>query len=389
MTKQAAKAKSDEPKEPSSQDELASLLAAHKEDHYNEVVPVNRLISTGSLKLDSFIKIRSGGVVRLIGKGAELGKSSEAFVLADNYMKVMPKSKTFYVKAEGRLTPEIRARSGLKFTSDPKEWKDGTVFVLSMNIFEKVAEQCETLIKKAHALGEHLCIIIDALDGLILKDDYQTKGIDGNMMVAGVPKLTKLLFRRLALPITHYDALLIITSQYTTDIKIDQRSPATPHQGSSGGGSAIMHQSDYVLEYGMRYEGDYILEDPDEKPDPIKNKILGNIAKVKIVKSATGETGNTVKVPIKRGRIGSAIWVEKEIGEMLQAYDLIKKDPDKPKSTWLYFDKAFIVEAKAEGITLVEKVNALNGLFNYIESDRQVFEWLYARFRKMLGQDEA
>lgn len=387
MTKTPTKAKPDEPKEPSSNDVLSTLMNTHKGDHYNEVVPMNRIISTGSLKLDSRVKIRSGGVVRLIGKGAELGKSRESFVLAENYMKVMPKSRTLYVKAEGRLTVEIQVASGQRFVTKPEEWVDGTIFVLCSNTFETVAAIIETMIKEMFAKGEYLCVIIDALDGLILKDDLLAKGIDGNMMVAGVPKLTKLLFRRLALPISHYDTLLILLSQYSTEIKISQYATATPHQGSSSGGSAVMHQSDYVLEYGIRNEGDYLLEDPEARVDPVKNQIVGNKAKVKIIKSATGETGNPIEIPIKRGRVGNAIWTEREIPDFLQAYQLVVKE--KPGSSWLKFDETFIKEAKAAGVTLKDKVNGLGQLNDYIESDRVVFEWLHTKFRKMLGHEEA
>src|SRR5665213_1288287 len=125
---------------PSSADLLGCLLTQHKEDHYNDVIPTNVLISTGSLKLDSYVKVRSGGVVRLTAKMPESGKTSQAFVLSDNFMKTMPKSKTLYIKAEGRLSPEIQARTGMRFVTDPTEWKAGTVFILSSNTFETVAD---------------------------------------------------------------------------------------------------------------------------------------------------------------------------------------------------------------------------------------------------------
>ena len=79
---------------PSSQDVLASILNASKSEHFAFVKSKNVIISTGSVILDSLVKVRTGGVVRLVGKGAELGKSSESFVLANNYMNTMPKSKT-------------------------------------------------------------------------------------------------------------------------------------------------------------------------------------------------------------------------------------------------------------------------------------------------------
>ena len=124
---------------PSSASVLDSMLKDGKDEHFAFVIPQNRIISTGSLKVDSVVKLRSGGVVRLLGKGAELGKTSEGFVLMANYMKVMPKAKGLYVKVEARLSPEMIARTGMRFVFTAAEWVEGTVFVLPCNIFERVA----------------------------------------------------------------------------------------------------------------------------------------------------------------------------------------------------------------------------------------------------------
>ncbi len=380
MPPKATKPEKPEAQEPSSNDMLASLMSQHKSDHYNEVEAKHVFISSGSLILDQYVKVRSGGVVRLSAKQPEAGKSSQSFVFAENYMKTMPKSKTIYVKAEGRLSPEIQARTGMRFVTNPAEWAYGTVFVLSTNVFETVADIVEKLIKDMHEKGEHLCVIIDSLDGLILKKDLEVKGIDGNVMVAGVPKLTKLLFRRLALPITHYDALLIITGQYSADIKIDPYAPSVPRLGDSSGGSSIPHQCDYILSYAPRYGGDLILEDENAKPDPVKNKIVGVWATIEVKKSATDTTGTKVKIPIKKGRVGCAIWVEKEVVDMALSFDLVKRS-----GAWFSFDAGLIKEAKEAGVTLKDKIQGLNGLYDYVENDRPVFEFLLAKFKRLLG----
>lgn len=373
-------AKENEKDEPSSNDVLDSLLTQYKGDHYNETEAKHVFVSSGSLILDQYVKVRSGGICRLTARTPEAGKSSQSFVFAENYMKVMPKSKTIYVKAEGRLSPEIQARTGMKFVTNPAEWVAGTVFVFSTNVFEVVADVVEKLIKDMHDKGEHLCVIIDSLDGLILRKDLEIKGIDGNVMVAGVPKLTKLLFRRLALPITHYDALLVITGQYSADIKIDPYAQNVPRLGDSSGGSSIPHQCDYILSYAPRYGGDLILEDENAKPDPIKNKIVGVWATIEVKKSATDTTGTKVKVPIKKGRVGCAIWVEKEVVDIALSFDLVKR-----AGSWCSFDPSLIKEAKEAGITLKEKVQGLNGVYEYVENDKAVFEFLLAKFKKALN----
>lgn len=365
----------------SSTSTLDSMLKDGKAEHFADVTPTNVIVSTGSLIVDSLVRIRSGGTVRLLGKGAELGKTSEAFVLATNYMKVMPKSKTIYVKAEARLSPEMIARTGMRFVFTAAEWVDGTVFVLPCNIFERVAEIVEGLLKNMYEQGEHLCIIIDSLDGLQLRADSQKDMWGGSEApkVAGVPLLTKLLFKRLGLPIAHYDAFLIVTSQYSVDIKLDPYSPNVPRQGSAAGGNAAAHQADYVFEYAPRFAGDLILENPKEKPDWQKNRIIGVYATIDIKKSGTDVTGTKLRIPIRKGRVGCAIWVEKEITDMLLAWQLLAK---RGAGSWLDFSKDLIADVKAAtGVDLPEKgVNGADNAFRYLEGQPAVVAYLYSKF---------
>lgn len=361
----------------SSNNALEDLLESTKGDHYNDVIAKNLPISTGSLLLDSQITVRSGSIIRLCGAGAELGKTSEAFVLAANFHKVFPKSKTIYIKAEARLSIEMQKRSGHTFVTSPKDWTYGTIFVWSVNYFETIASGLETLLKKMQELGEQLCIIWDSLDGTILKSDAE-KNVWGSesVKVAGVPLLSKLLFKRFALPLTHYDALMIVTSQYSANIKIDPYAKDVPRQVEGSGGSAIGHQSDYVLYYCPRYQGDYILEDPDAKPDPVKNKTLGVFATIDIRKSGTDVTGTKIKIPIARKRVGSAIWVEKEVVDMAMQLGQLTR-----KGAWYSFSELLIGEAAKDSIEIKAQHQGMGSVYEYIENNKPVFEWLYNKFR--------
>lgn len=373
--------KKDEPKLNSS-DALRSIMndKEMKGDIYNDIVAENKLISTGSLILDSVVKIRSGMVVRLVAKQAECGKTSASFVLAENYMKTMEKSKTLFIKAEGRLSNEMKKRVGLKFVDSPDEWDYGTVYVLSCNVFETVARAILNIVKTAHECGEHICIILDSLDGLILKADLE-KGFEGNAKVAGVPLLTKLLFRHLALPIAHYDALLLVTGQYAAEIKLDPYAPNVPRQASSSGGSSIGHQSDYVLEFQPRYNGDLILENDKEKPDPIKNKILGINAKLIIRKSANDNTGIPVTYPVKKGVIGPANWIEKEVADLVVAFEMAQKS-----ASWFTFSPDILEEAKQKEVEVPEKVQGMNGIYKLLEEPK-VYEFFAAKIKEMISDE--
>jgi hypothetical protein len=362
----------------SASDALSSFLkTAH---HYNDIVPKSQIISTGSLILDCDLKIRSGMVIRLVGKGGEVGKSSQAFVFAENYMKTMPNAKTLFIKAEGRLSEEQKRRSGLTFVTEVDGWETNTVFVVCSNVAEDIFDMINNVLRNGYENGEHICFIIDSMDGLILKDDLE-KGIGGGGMVAGVPKLTKLFFRHLALPISHYDALGIMTGQYAAQIKIDTYAPSAPNQGSSSGGSAQQHQSDYVLDYQTVNQSDLILENENEKPHPFNNKIIGKYSRIKIQKSASNVSGQMYSVPIRKGAIGSKqLWVEKEITDLIVAFEIVKKS-----GSWFSFDEDTVEDARKNNIELKEKVQGLNGISKYLEENQPVYEFFYKKIKGLIN----
>jgi hypothetical protein len=371
----------DEEKKKSANAADALKLFLKESHHYNDTVPKNVPISTGSLILDSAVKVTSGMVIRLVGKGAELGKTAQSFVFAENFMETMPKSKTLFIKAEGRLSPQSMKRSGLKFVFSVDEWVDGTVFVVCGNIADDIFKLIKSTLENAHQSGEHICFIIDSMDGLILKSDFDGKEIGGDMMVAGVPKLTKLFFRHCALPISHYDSLCLITGQYAAQIKADKYSPTAPNQGSSSGGSSQQHQADYVFDYNSIRMDDYILEDPNNKtPDPVKNKIIGKFARITFRKSADDITGMTYEVPIRKGQIGKKqIWVEKEVADIMLSYHMLTKG-----GSWLTFAPEILEEAKTAGLELPEKVQGINNLYALIEENETIKDYFYAKIKKMI-----
>lgn len=377
----AAKKKDEEQISPEdvSKNVLGKLMKDGKDDHFNDATPENLLISTGSMILDEVVKIRAGSTVRMCGEGPELGKTSQCFVFARNYMETVPRSKTIFVCAESRLSPEMQARTGLKFVTDPEEWTYGTVFVLRSNIFEYIAKTIETLLKSMKDLKEqeHLCTIIDSLDGLILKADTLKEYSEGTV-VAGVPKLTKLFFRRVGLLNWAGDGLILATSQWSANIKLDPYAKSGPNQGGASNGSSAGHQSDYTFLYTQRYVKDYILEKPELPPDRIKNKTLGLYSTIEILKSATDESKTRVRIPIKKGRIGNQIWTEKEVSDLIIAYELMTKG-----GSWLTFDEKLRQSAREEGIELIEKVQGQNKLYAYLEENPPVLNWFKKKFERI------
>lgn len=358
---------------------LGSLLNGYKDSHYNFIEPKRRRIPSGSLLLDSYISLKSGSTMRVGGSQAESGKSSQCLLFAKNYMSVMEKSKTFLVNSEARLSEELQSRSGLKFVNTAEEWDYGTVFVLHSNYMETACQMLETMLKSMYEQGEYLCIIIDSIDMLTLTTNLVDKKFGENTKLAGVQFLTKELFRRIGHAINRYDALLLVTSQYSSSISADPYGPKEPPklmQGTSANG--LNHMSDYAIYYRPRYQGDFILQDENQKPDPIKNKILGVFATVEIKKSATDVTGTVIKIPIKKSKTGGGIWRSKEVGDMILSWSLATKS-----GAWISFSDSIKQQAKEEKIELREKIQGLTSLYDYLEQDEKICDWFYEKFKNL------
>ncbi len=373
-----AKIKEKEPKDTSelSKNLLGALVTGYKDTNYNHIVSTPVKFSSGSLKLDSYIKMRSGITIRM-GGPSEVGKTSQSMLFADNYMKALPKSKTIYINAEAKFGEEIQARTGMKFTEDPSNWDYGTVFVYQTNVFDTICDTLESILKQMHQNGEHLCMIIDSIDMLRLESSLNKKAGD-NKRPAGTNFLLKEMLRRLDC-IYKYNALLIIITQYAATFKADQYAKDEPHLMGGNNTHALNHQCTYALYYKPRGFKDYIKPDIEAPPDKEKNPILGVYAKILLCKTATDVTGHTIEVPIKKGRIGNCVWVEKEVVDVAMAYGLINK-----KGGWFAFDESVVSEAKNSQIELKSPIQGLDNLYDYFENNKPVFEWFLNKIKGVI-----
>ena len=135
----------------------------------------------------------------------EGGKTSEALEVAKTFFKTVPNSRALLFKAEGRLSKEIKERSGIKFVTDPKEWVDGTCFVFECNVFETVSELMKDLIQ-SNDENKRYIFILDSVDGLITKGD-KDKTLSEATKVAGGAVISSMLMKKISL------ALAIVTGK--------------------------------------------------------------------------------------------------------------------------------------------------------------------------------
>ncbi len=378
----AKKDKIEEIKEESKVNTLSAILKEHKDEHYNFQERIDWKISTGSLLLDTALGgYLSPCLLRICGNNNE-GKTPQTIEILRNFLETVPNSKGFWVIAEGRgLSKENVERCGLKFVYSAEDWKIGTVFVLESNVFElfiKCVKDC--VLNNPDNIK--YCFVVDSLDGLQLRNDRE-KEIEENNKVAGVPALSKKMLQSLSLGMFKFGHLMVLISQVTAEIKLDQYSKSPNRGGEFSGGNSLLHASDWIFEFQKTgYNDDFILDNPNGKLNDGKSKPIGKWAKVILQKSGKEESRKQkIQYPIKYGKKPSGIWLEYEICDTLLAWSLIKKGG----AGWLTLSDNLRDELKEAKIEFPEKVQGTDNLRKYLEENPETMKFLYNKLKNVLS----
>jgi RecA/RadA recombinase len=358
---------------------LDNFLKANKDDHFNFEDTVEYKVSSGSLQLDYHLAGGFGpGLHRFTGVN-EGGKTSESLQVMKNFLTGLDKSRGVYIKAEGRLGPEVKERSGVKFVFSPEEWVDGTCFVFESNVYEAAMTLIRQLITNNDDKIKY-CFIIDSVDGLIKKDDL-AKGFEESSKVAGGAVIASDFCKKTSTALGKRGHMAIFISQVRADIKLDPYSKAPVRQTTATGGNALLHFANNIMEFEPRFKGDLILKNPTVKTiDSKKNPIIGHHAKVTIKKSAHENTNMTISYPIKYGRSnGTSIWVEKEVVDLLYAWEFMQK-----KGAWIKPTEDFLDLLKENKFDFPEKIQGDNNLFKTIEDNKDLCKFLIDYFKEQI-----
>lgn len=355
----------------SSKDQIKALLASNTEEHLNNVKEVYYKVSTGSLILD--MHTDGGlmpGVHRFCGIN-EGGKTSEALEVARNFQIQIPDSKVVYVKAEGRLSKEIIERSGLSLDED--KW-----FQLESNVYEFCFDFIKSLIKENDENKRYL-FIIDSMDGLITRGDLE-KGLSDATKVAGGAVIGAAFLKRVANAMSKFGHMCIMISQVRETIKIDPYAKTTFKNTSASGGNALLHYANFIFEFEGRYQKDWILQDPDQRYDEKKNKIIGHEARITIKKSPNEKTNTCISYPIRYGRKnGNSIWREREIRDLLFENGQFIKS-----GAWVNVDPSVIKQLKEVDIECPEKFQGRDSIMTFMEGNPKFVEYWFRRFKAAL-----
>jgi RecA/RadA recombinase len=311
----------------------------------------------------------------------EGGKTSQALEVMRNFLNTVPNSKGFYIKAEGRLSPEMKERSGVKFTTSAEDWNTGTCFVFESNIYETVVDAMRSLVANNQE-GIKYYFLLDAVDGLISKVDLDKTFEDSNK-VAGGAVIAANFMKRMSIALAKRGHMAVFISQVRADIKLDPYSKAPIRQTSATGGNALLHFANWILEFEPRFGGDLILQDPNNKKiDLEKNPPIGHWAKVTVKKSPNEKTNLQIPYPIRYGRKnGSSIWIEKELVDLLYAWEFVERS-----GPWIKPSEELVELIKDTGVEVPENFQGEKALFKFIEENPILIKFLVNYFKNSINE---
>ena len=346
-------------------DQIKAYLENNKDDHYNFEEENNYVVSSGSLVLDIEMGGASRpGIIRASGV-TEGGKTSCALAFARNFQK-MDNSMVVYVKSEGRLSNEMIERAGLD--TDESKW-----FVYKSNVYESVINLMRQLVKD-NSTDTRYMFIIDSMDSLVPKADLEKPPEEANK-VAGGALLSADFLRKMALGLTTRGHICYMISQVRSKVSINPYEKTDARVTNASGGNALLHYSDWILEFQERHLKDVISTEPNGKGD-----LLGHWCKVVFRKSPNEKTGTLVRYPIKyRRKDGKSIWVEYEVVDMMLQWDMASR-----KGAWITISDEVIEKGKESGLEITKQHQGVDNLRKYFEENKEIGKFMFYDFRDTL-----
>lgn len=347
-------------------DQIQTYLEQNKDDHYNFEEERNYVVSSGSLLMD--IEMGGGigpGIIRASGI-TEGGKTSCALAFARNFQK-MDNAMVVYFKAEGRLSRDMIDRAGID--DSPEKWRE-----IKSNVYETVINLMRELVKNNDKKFKYM-FVIDSMDSLVPKADLE-KGPEEANKVAGGALLSSDFLRKMALGLSTRGHICYMISQVRSKVSINPYERTDARVTNASGGNALLHYSDWILEFQERHLKDIISSEPNGKGD-----LQGHWCKVIFKKTPNEKTGTLVRYPVRYGRRdGKSIWVEYEVVDMMLQWDMAAR-----KGAWITISDELIEEVKTEiNEDMSKQHQGLDNLKKYIEENKEIGKYLFNKFRDVL-----
>ena len=380
------------------------------------------IISTGSLIFDIFLSGGySPGMARFVAE-PEHGKTAQALTWAKNWLEYWgDKGEVHYFDVEGRLTPKKMMMNGI--TNLPRFKERFNIY--RYNVFDDISKFLYD-ITMDNPEGKHYFIVFDSLDMLITSADMD-KTFGEAEKVGAAQVMSTLLMKKVGVYMADQGHHLHILSQIRANINTSN--PNSPKTKMSGA-NALRHGADIIGEIQKNYggnEGMFIFENPKGATVKEKGNIVGHYHTVRFNKTMNEKTGQTIRIPIKRG---GGIWREREVTDLALAFGQITKkgawfdlNPEWADKIDIYVNSVIRDAAVEEGVKTAVKagedagkslgkaeVKALRAtleeaqakltpfkieikwqgyenLFNYISSNKHIVNWMDKEFRDHLLAD--
>ncbi len=347
--------------------QIQAYLKNNKGDHYAFEESTDYVVSSGSLLLD--IEMGGGirpGIMRFSGL-SEGGKTSCALSFAKNFQKTVKNGFVVYIKSEGRLSKDILERSGVDLSED--KW-----VVYPSNVYESVITMIRSLIKDNPNNTKYL-FIIDSMDALVPRNDVEKPFEEANK-VAGGSLLSSDFLRKMALGLSSKGHVCLMISQVRSTVSINPYAKTDPKLTNASGGNALLHYSDWILEFQQRHKADLILEKANGK-----DEIIGHYCKIIFRKSVNEKTNKEVRYPIRYGRVGGkSVWIEQEITDTLLMFDMIVQ-----KGAWITVSDELIAELAKKKLEIEKQHQGMDNFRKYLESNADITEYLFNKFKNVLA----
>jgi RecA/RadA recombinase len=346
--------------------QIQAYLKDNKADHYAFDEYDSYTISSGSLLLD--IEMGGGirpGIVRFSGL-SEGGKTSCALSFARNFQQTVKNGFVVYIKSEGRLSEDMLSRSGID-TSNNK-W-----VIYPSNVYESVITMMRNLVKDNQNNTKYL-FIIDSMDALVPRNDIDKPFEEANK-VAGGSLLSSDFLRKMALGLSSKGHICIMISQVRSSVVINPYAKTDPKLTNASGGNALLHYSDWILEFQQRHKADLIFEKVNGK-----DEIVGHFCKIIFRKTTNEKTNKEVRYPIRYGRSGGkSVWVEQEITDSLLMFEMISQ-----KGAWITVSDGLISELAKANLQIEKQHQGMDNFRKFLESNQEITNYLFNKFKSAL-----
>ena len=127
-----------------------------------------------------------------------------------------------------------------------------------------------------------------------------------------------------------------------------------------------------------QWRKDRIRAKPNE-PASAANPPVGHWVSITIKKSPNEKTERTIEYPVKYGRKGNSVWIERELVQMITGYGLAAR-----KGSWFVFSEELLKELQTAGIPCEQQVQGEDGLVAYLEGNQQLTNYLVDKIREFI-----